>query len=362
MKNLTHTSFSAEDCTVLLTDLSDASVEETREKRERGIQLGTSHYSETLLRETLPTETYSIIFEQAIRREGKQVAQLVANCAKKLWDKYGGRFVLVSLARAGTPAGVLVKRYIQQAWGASIPHYTVSIIRDRGLDENAIHTIVEAHPDLPLQFLDGWTGKGTITRELQKACNFWNERYTPAISSDLAVLADPGRCASVSGTERDVLLPHACLNATVTGLLSRTIWNEKFLEPNDYHGVKVYQEWQKYDVTNGYIQEIANWFSAVQPQVTDQVDKMSFKGEYVVNKLQKEWGLPTAHFIKPGIGETTRVLLRRVPWKVLVNNASSPQVQHILQLAKEKQVDVIETDTGHYAAVGLIQPLEGANT
>ena len=38
-----------------------------------------------------------------------------------------------------------------------------------------------------------------------------------------------------------------------------------------------------------------------------------------VRKIAGEYGIDNINLIKPGIGETTRVLLRRVPWKILVN-------------------------------------------
>ena len=51
-----------------------------------------------------------------------------------------------------------------------LPHYSVSIIRDRGIDENALHYIYRTHPEGKIQFVDGWTGKGAISIELTKAC------------------------------------------------------------------------------------------------------------------------------------------------------------------------------------------------
>ena len=44
------------------------------------------------------------------------------------------------------------------------------------------------------------------------------------------------------------------------------------------------------------------------------------------------------NFIKPGIGETTRVLLRRIPWKILINekNKNDFQLEGIKRLAKER--------------------------
>ena len=44
-----------------------------------------------------------------------------------------------------------------------------------------------------------------------------------------------------------------------------------------------------------------------------------YSGVEVVKKIANTYAIDDINFIKPGIGETTRVLLRRIPWKVLVN-------------------------------------------
>ncbi|EQG76368.1 hypothetical protein QKA_1853 [Clostridioides difficile DA00165] len=68
----------------------------------------------------------------------------------------------------------MAKRYIRSKYNISLPHYTISIIRDKGIDMNAIEYIVKNHPSSKIQFLDGWTGKGTISKELEKACDELN--------------------------------------------------------------------------------------------------------------------------------------------------------------------------------------------
>ncbi len=53
--------------------------------------------------------------------------------------------------------------------------------------------------------------------------------------------------------------------------------------------------------------------------------------------------LKTYIFVKPGIGETTRVLLRRIPWKILLREDVSKDdldIQHIVQLAAEKNIPI----------------------
>ena len=67
------------------------------------------------------------------------------------------------------------------------------------------------------------------------------------------------------------------------------------------------------------------------------------------------------NYIKPGIGEATRVLLRRVPWRIILNEKykNSPELLHIIKLAKEKNVTVETsmTNLGNYKVCGIIKNL-----
>ncbi|WP_307846053.1 RNA-binding protein, partial [Rhodococcus sp. CX] len=63
------------------------------------------------------------------------------------------------------------------------------------------------------------------------------------------------------------------------------------------------------------------------------------------------------NFVKPGVGETTRVLLRRVPWKVLVREADAPEHAHIRMLAAARGVPVVEIPDLAYSCMGLIKDL-----
>ena len=64
------------------------------------------------------------------------------------------------------------------------------------------------------------------------------------------------------------------------------------------------------------------------------------------------------NFIKPGVGETTRVLLRRIPYKILVDDLNNQKLKHILILAKEKNVEVDEFDFKAYSCCGIIKNMK----
>ena len=50
----------------------------------------------------------------------------------------GRDVVLASLARAGTPVGVLMRRWAAVRHGLDLPHYALSIVRGRGIDTVAL--------------------------------------------------------------------------------------------------------------------------------------------------------------------------------------------------------------------------------
>ena len=125
--------------------------------------------------------------------------------------------MLVSLARAGIPTGILLKRYLQQYCQMQVPHYAISIIRGRGIDKNAMRYLLQRYEPQQLLFVDGWTGKGAILNELQMEIGTYR-----GVSAELAVLADPANVTQLCGTKEDLLIPSSCLNCTVSGLISRT--------------------------------------------------------------------------------------------------------------------------------------------
>ncbi len=247
-------SYSSNDVVFLLKDISHLMQEKSTQDREVEIQSG-RHYSEMLPVEYKPSAEYKKLFLESLETYKAKVAAAAASLAEQIIKDKGREVVLVSLARAGTPIGVLLKRYIKYKYDLQLSHYSISIIRGRGLDENAMRHIWKDHPDQPIQFVDGWTGKGAIKRELELSLKVLNNKYNRNSSSSLAVLSDPGHCTDLFGTREDFLIPSACLNATVSGLVSRTVLNDAFISSNDFHGAKFYQDLLPEDLSNVFIDQ-----------------------------------------------------------------------------------------------------------
>lgn len=357
-------SYPPEDVTFLLKDLSEVMEEQGTEDREEAIQSGV-HYSEMLPIEYKPTSEYMEVYQKALVEYAQKMAVATGVVTEEILAKKGRNLILVSLARAGTPVGILIKRYLSFAYNLDVPHYSVSIIRGKGIDEQAIRYIKENHPDRQIQFIDGWTGKGAISLELAKACQKMNDKFGYNLDDSLAVLADPGYCSEIYGTREDFLIPSACLNSTVSGLVSRTVHNKVYISDQDFHGAKYYRHLEEEDVSNEFIATIVKEFPRVEPDIQTHLDKIrlmhtapNWSGETCVKKIQVDFSIDDINHIKPGVGETTRVLLRRVPWKILVKNRNDQRLKHIILLAKDRGVPIEEYPEMSYTCCGLIKSLK----
>lgn len=359
---LVKTSYAKEDITFLLKDVSKDFVESTLEERERAVQAG-AHYSERLPIEYKPSEEYTHLYKSMLAKTKNRLGYLVGLLTRRIHRNAGtDDVVLVSLARAGSPIGILIRRYAREIVKLDWPHYSVSILRGKGIDENALRTIRKAHPASRIQFVDGWTGKGAIQKELTKSLRLLNGEEGWNLKDDMAVLADPGACAVLFGTRDDFLIPSACLNATVSGLVSRTILNDRYIGEDDFHGAKFYTELAAEDFSNDFIDQISATFGDSVVKVERDAAELpiaasrTWEGlKEVVRIGDQIYSEKNYNLIKPGIGETTRVLLRRSPWKILVRDPNHSDVQHLLILAKEKKVPVEVDPDLFYEAIGLIR-------
>ena len=68
------------------------------------------------------------------------------------------------------------------------------------------------------------------------------------------------------------------------------------------------------------------------------------------------YGIEDMNLVKPGVGETTRALLRRVPWKVLARPDSMADLGCVKLLAEQRGVKIEPVEHLPYRCVGLIRP------
>jgi hypothetical protein len=330
------------------------------EEKEAHIQSGARHYSEMIGPEHTPTAAYLAAFDAAVAANGDRLARdVLALAAHLAQTRDPGRPIwLASLARAGTPIGVLLLRALRGRWGRAARHVSLSIISGRGVDANALDALRGplGARDEDIVFVDGWTGKGVIARELQRAVAAYNAARGARLSSALYVVADLCGHATAATTE-DYLIPSCLLGATVSGLVSRTMIPGPEAQPSDFHGCRYYEELAAMDRSRAFVDEVsARMEGAAQPGplparclATEAVIAAA-----AVERWREAGGLSSPSYVKPGVGEATRVLLRRAPRQLVIQGWDNPELGATLLLAREKGVPVVVDPSLPWSALALI--------
>src|SRR5699024_2979970 len=126
-------------------------------------------------------------------------------------------------------------------------HYGLSIIQHKGIDQAAWQFIHAQYPVENMVFIDGWTGKGTVAKDLLASL----QTITPTIQPRLPVLTYPGVYAWLSAADDDWPIPFGILGAAIAGLISRPIWQQQGL-----HAVMFCQHLAHYDISQQFIHTI----------------------------------------------------------------------------------------------------------
>lgn len=355
-------SYAPDDCQFLLKPMRMPNL--TVSEKEALIQSGARHYSELLTPERLPAPRYVDLFLQLTDRYAARMASDVVTLAQHIADAHCGPLTIASLARAGTPVGALLTRALRQCFHRDVRHYSLSIIRDRGIDENALRYILEVarRPAAGVVFVDGWTAKGVITRELQRSIANWNARHPELLlDGSLHVLCDIGGTAEVAASCDDYAIPSGILNATVSGLVSRSVLNDQ-LRDTDFHGCVFYPEFLAVDRSTWFLDQVSCGFARAKalplPSPREKAARAEQTKRWISDCLASH-KLSDINLIKPGVAEATRVLLRRLPEQLIVRDPEDTDVHHLLTLARIGKVRVTQDATMPFRAVSLIRSLRG---
>ncbi|CCG08475.1 cysteine protease StiP domain-containing protein [Pararhodospirillum photometricum] len=346
-------SYDPADVTFLLTPLQPRLVDVAT--KEALIQ-GGGHYSEMLSPEAPPTPAHREAFHAALALTRERVGRDVARLARALAERPGNEVVLVSLARAGTPLGILLRRALA-ALDRPVVHYSVSILRDRGLDAVALRHILAHHRAPDVVFVDGWTGKGTMAGELTRAL----ARDLPSlVGAPLAVVSDLAGVADLAAGADDYVIPWAVLNGIVSGLVSRTVLDPS-LGPDDFHGCLRLDALAADDLSRWVVDTLTQDVRAALPHTPSAVwpETERQRLALVAAAFLARWPERDRLLIKPGIGEATRALLRRVPERLLVQDPALPDTRHLIALAEAQGVAVEVEKAMPYRACVFVKPLGG---
>ena len=351
-------SYRSGEVTFLLTPLAAQEFTSVAEK-ERLIQSGQRHYSQMLSPESIPSRRYMAVFDEACRANNARMAQDCLRLASLIAARRKDGITVVSLARAGTPVGVVVNRLLRDAFKREAVHYSVSIVRDRGIDQAALrHILASGHAPESIVFVDGWTGKGVIARELALSVSAFNAAQGTSIDTGLYVLSDLAGAAACAASGEDYLIPSSILNATVSGLVSRTVLDER-IGPQDFHGCVYYADYAAHDQSQRFADALFALAmaqgGALPAAVPLDAKAAAARSRAWLDGAMARYGVADVNLIKPGVGEATRVLLRRVPRLLVLRERGAADVAHLEVLAEEKQVPVEIDPSLPYHAVSLIK-------
>ncbi|MGP5176648.1 cysteine protease StiP domain-containing protein [Psychrobacter aquimaris] len=373
-------SYLASDVTVLLDIVDkDAVADVPVSQKEALIQSGQRHYSDMLTLEHAPTAMHEQLYTQALEQGTTRTATDIANLAytlhhifQKSRDKNTVNterpLVLVSLVRAGLPVGVLLQRAladVNSSYALPSVHYGISIIRDRGLDPVALQMILNAHPDSPIMFVDGWTGKGAIYQELAHSlekfsdpshARFANIFHQGADVIPLLTLADPAGVAWLAASEEDWLIPSGLLNSTVSGLISRSLYTEPQL---GLHRSVFYDNLIEVDHSLAFVAHIDAARRALAPplQCLPTFQQPRYQTAALIDKLAADYDIANRNRIKPTIAEATRAILRRDPERILLASADHPDTILLRHLCAQRNIimSVLGDKIHPYQAITLIK-------
>ena len=184
--------------------------------KERLIQSGARHYSEMVAaREAPPGAAYLRALPSTRWRATAPASPATSpTLAGALAERAAGR------PRSSSPRWPARERRSAcccagrcERLGVAAPHYSISIIRDRGIDREALRHIAARHDPRDVGLRRRLDRQGRDRRRAARQPGRRAVRLPPC----LAVVADPAGQADLAATGEDYLIPSGILNAIVSG-------------------------------------------------------------------------------------------------------------------------------------------------
>lgn len=324
-------------------------------EKEELIQTGKKHYSDILTEEMNFPEEYLTLFNSIFVENINKISEDVIALSNYL--SILNKPVIISLARAGTPYGVLIKRCLNDYFNINAEHYSVSIIRDKGIDLVALDYLFNRHGiKANYIFVDGWTGKGAIFNQLKLSL----KAYAQPLNFKFVVLSDIAGVADIAATRSDYIIPSCLINSTISGLISRTLINSS---PTKFHRAKFYEKFRTKDLSLTYVDKIQKYITQNEiykhPNsifLFDETYKLNYQN--FITKIFEKYNVSNKNYIKPGLGETTRMLIRRNPDFIIINEKYLNLLDHILLLCKLKNVKTLINNHMPIPCLGVINKFQ----
>lgn len=297
-----------------------------------------------------------------IRRSARKIAYLVGVTSELALARRGPRLVLASAVRAGVPVGILMRRWMREYHGIEVDHFAMGVHRGRGVDPVALRWLADHYDPARVLFVDAWTGKGGVAQGLKASLQ--SPGVPDGFSPSLAVLTDPGHCTDLYGTRDDVLLPFAGMNSKASGLVSGAVP----VLADAFYVARFFHESIHADLSDAFLTIVTDEFAAVAKAVSadwherTRPDPVDRAGERATEAIARRYGVEDAALlVRPGFGETLRVLLSNYPGRLIVNREAGADLEYILELAERRGLPIDEMPGMPYACAGLMLPPPNSN-
>lgn len=306
-----------------------------------------------------PAQAYRDLYEHAMQHSAARVAHEVMALADAITTNLPGeRITIASLARAGTPYGVLLRRALVML-GYEPLHFSISLIRGVGVDHAALDKIRKLDHG-PIVFIDGWTGKGGISRHLRESVERYNaSRPSAFLPVQLACVADLAGTSVMAGTTEDYLMPSAMLDAPMNGLVSKTFANS---QADELHGAYLYGHLAAHDLSNDFVDRVtvhlpiamfANRGGTRSIASRADIGNQRVRAKREVKRIASEFGIGNEDEIKAGYNETLRAVQRRAMKFLLLKNPSTPANAALVALANQLGIRVVDAPNMMFECVGI---------
>ncbi len=101
------------------------------------------------------------------------------------------------------------------------------------------------------------------------------------------------------GSRQDFIIPSSCLNATVSGLFSRTIRNVDVLGFEDFDGAVYYKNLESVDKSNEFLDAITKYLKGIINRRNKEKEDENITGMSVVMQIAQEFNIKDINKIKP---------------------------------------------------------------
>jgi hypothetical protein len=133
--------------------------------------------------------------------------------------------------------------------------------------------------------------------------------------------------------------------------------------PGDFHGCLYLGEFRDHDLSRWFVDTVgalaAHDVSGAHSEPdSNTAPEDAERSRAFLERMARDEGVRDPNHVKPGIGEATRVLLRRVPDLLLLRDPNHPAVAHLRLLADEKAVPIRTDPALPYRAAALIKRLD----